>query len=318
MVTAALLGISLVASAQAEPAEFVELRREFSEGQKLNYEVRSRLLTESRAMQLETFIPTTVNINYDFSLDVQELKVDGIADVLYKRDQMTIIDGETHDSPPVETVEETNWEILLTLSPINEVLSIDDRSPEPDDTQQLLATSVAASTALAQPDIVGEFRGELQRLALFVGTLDTSMDLAPKFPFPEVAVGDSWLVTVSYQPQYVEDEEETRVQRLDYEYFYDGLVESEGRQVRQIRAELDFNEDVIGLFGGTAELAGIEAINLAMKATILFEVDAETGHTLRARANSEGGFAIEATDFDRPILEDKFTGRTTLRLASGL
>jgi hypothetical protein len=116
----------------------------------------------------------------------------------------------------------------------------------------------------------------------------------------------------------VEDEEETRVQRLDYEYFYDGLVESEGRQVRQIRAELDFNEDVIGLFGGTAELAGIEAINLAMKATILFEVDAETGHTLRARANSEGGFAIEATDFDRPILEDKFTGRTTLRLASGL
>src|SRR5262245_57042069 len=107
-------------------SQAIKLNRVCSKAQKLQYESKSTINTESSGKGLETWIPEDLDIQYKFSLQVVEMKADGIADLKYLRPTITEIEGETVNSPPKPTVEKTNDDLLLTVSPINDILKMKD------------------------------------------------------------------------------------------------------------------------------------------------------------------------------------------------
>ncbi len=94
----------------------VELVRTFQKGETHAYEVKSFMLLETKAYPLAYFHPSTVDINYDFTMAVKDLTPAGFASVLYERPIMYIIDGETAESAPVTHEEKVEWKMDLKLS----------------------------------------------------------------------------------------------------------------------------------------------------------------------------------------------------------
>jgi hypothetical protein len=314
--------------ATAPPTEQVapiQLGRVFQKGQRLAYEVRSNLQIEQRQFGLHTFIPSELDINYDFTLEVQEMKADGIAQVLYLRPTMTQIDGETYAAPPKTTVHRTNIRLQLDVSPINEILNIRDLNPpspapaRPDASRALMASGLQGAPEIP---VISRYIQELYRLALFIGALDSGMDFSPKLPYEEVRPGATWRRTVGYQPQRLPGATgETVVKRLDYTFTYDGIVESGGRRVHRVTATLGLDTDAAPMLNqmvpGGAATTGLSRAELKLSARIRFDLDLESMHTILAQAESEGSTRIFATQLgNEPALEDRFRGRTTLRLAS--
>lgn len=263
-------------------------------------------------------------MNYQFTTEVKAIKADGIADVLYLRPTMTMITGETFDNPPKTDVEEVKYNMMLTMSPANEILNIKDLNPPPKekpgkkDGRVRLFGGVGRNAV--QIPFIGQFIGEVHRLALFAGNFESALDFAPRLPFEKLKVGDTWKRTVGYSPQKLKGKDGKTVnQRLDYTYTYKGLVDVAGKKVHRVVGEcaLDTNlaDYVNQLFELKPEETGLKSIPLKFKSKIDFDLDLKTGKTLRADAASEGGFQILITAFPNdPVEEETFKGRTQLRL----
>jgi len=317
---------TLIAAAAIGQDKPVELMRKFKAGEKLHYAVRSHMIEEQRQYGRPYFLPSEIDINYDFFMDVQEIKADGFAVMEYRRPTMTQIEGETADAPPKQTVEKTNMRYQLTLSPINEITAIKDLNAVPEKPKAgggtLKSFWWVANEALGnvQPGL-GQFVSELQRLTLFIGSLDSAMDFNPKLPFEEVKVGDTWKKTVSYQPQVLKGKAQSAVQRLDYVFRYDGAVQSEGKSYQQVSATLKLDTDAAPwmnqMMGGTAGQTGLRGVKLKLDAKIVFLLDPVSLHTMKADATSKGSWNLEVTQIpNEPVIESRLDGKTSLRLVS--
>ena len=267
------------------------------------------------------FLPQEFDVNYRFALTVENARPDGFATVLYERPTMTLIDGETAERPPKQTVEKIGWKLRLTLSPINELTEVKDLSEKKKDGGKAGSGRFHVASlpiAAVQDGGVGKMIQELNSLAMFVGNLDSSLDFAPKLPFDTVQAGATWKKTVSYQPREIKGTDKQAVQRLDYVYKYEGLADVEGRKVHRVTASLDLDTDAAKFInqsmGTKPEESGLKELRLKMKANLTFDLDKDTKTTLRAEGLSEGGFAIVTTQSDQPVYQEKIKGRTTLRL----
>lgn len=326
MLASTLLLISALGSVQDKP---VQLQRTSKAGEKLSYSVKSYLTMETRQIGLDTFIPESVDINYDFTAEAVAAKADGIFDFRYKRPTMTVIEGETVDEGPKKTIEKSNFDLMITMSPINEFLETKDLAPKkPEkDPKKTGGGGLRYSTSSSEQDplmmgggLIGQFVQEVQRLALFIGSIDTAIDFQPKLDFREVSKGDTWKRTISYSPQKLKSKgNKTVMQRLDYVYTYGGVVESSGKKVNRVTAELKMNSDVVQFIKDNYDLSQggfpFKEITFQLNARIDYDLDLVTGHTLKAEANSEGGFKIVAIQYpDDPIVEQKLKGNTKLTL----
>jgi hypothetical protein len=315
MMTALLLLAAIGVSTDAP----VQLQRTSKPGEKLDYSVRSYLVTETQSIGVTTFIPSTVDIAYDFTAEATGTKPDGIYDFRYKRPTMNIEEGGK------KTVEKPNFDLLITLSPINEFLEVKDLTPKkpaakPGGGLFAVAPVGVAGQQGALGGILGQFVSEIQRLALFIGSIDSAIDFQPKLDIREVSKGDSWRRTVSYSPQKLASKDGKMVmQRLDYVYTYDGIVESGGQKVHRVVATLDMKTDLLQFIRDTVDLSKMAVhfneIGFQLKAKIDFDLDLKTGHTIKADAKSEGGFKIVVTEYpDDPYIEQKLRGHTVLKL----
>ena len=306
----------------------VRLAHRFTANEKLAYSVTSHITAEQRQQGLQTFIPEDFDINYGFDMTVKTMKADGIAVLTYRRPTMTEIEGETANSAPKVKTTKTNLVYEMVVSPINELLETKDLSPKkPEPKRKGSAQWNTAASPPRQGLPFANFVGEMHRLALFAGSLDSGLDFAPKLPLEPVKVGDTWKRTVGYQPQKLSGKEgKSATQRLDYTYTYLGLGKSEGgKPIVKIQAKLSLNTDLGDFLRTQYEdfskdnaslkeaLANVK-MPLKLDATIDFELDPQTKTTLAAYARSEGGFTFSVKAEDDPVVEENFKGRTTLRL----
>lgn len=319
-IVGSLLLFSSLFSGQAAVTAPVSLGRVFSKYEKLAYEVRSSLNAQRRGRGLETWLPEDFDLNYDFTLFVEDLKADGIAVVHYQRPYITAIEGETADSPPKENKEKVNMDARLTISPINEVLEMKDLAAKPSKSGKDWMGNANASRSKQAGDVLGQFIQEVKVLSLFAGSIDSSLDLAPKTPFEQVKVGDSWKRTVGYQPQKLQGRgNKQAVQRLDYTFTYKGIVDSEGKKVHRVQGVLDLKTDLAEFLNQATETKSEDSvfkkIPLTLKSTIDFDLDLKTKHTVLVQAKSESGFGIFVAAYpDEALLEETAKGRTTMKL----
>ena len=316
-----LAAVAFALTAFSEP---VDLYRQFKAGEELEYEVKSNLMVERRHYMTSTYIPDELDQNYKFTMKVVEMLADGFAKIDYKRPQMTFIFGETAFEPPRKEIEELDWRFTMTLSPVNALTDVIDLTPKKDDDDgdggggTLRALSHRAKGEVQ--DSVMNFMTELYRLALFVGSLDTAIDLAPRLPLFEVEPGETWEETVSYQPQKLKGSGKVRPQRLDYTYTFVGLIEkADGTKVYRVTADLGLDTDaapfVNDMLGMKPSESGLSKIILKIKSHIDFDLDPVTKHTLMARARSDGEAAIWITQLPTvAYIEEKIRGRTTMKL----
>ncbi len=325
MIAGIAASVLALSGAAQEP---VKLNRVFAKGEKAQYEVKSGISSEQRVIGLETWMPEDFDIQYVFSYEVTEMKADGICVMRYKRPTITEIEGETVDAPPKKKVQKVDWDLSLTVSPINELLEVTDLSKKKPDpkkpggggslSRELLPLRAAKDPSQLGP-LVGPFISEVHRLALFVGSLDSCLDFSPKLPLDEVKPGDTWKRTVGYSPQKMQGKDaKMAVQRLDYTYTYKGLVDAGGAKVHRITADLALSTDlatfVHQIYDVKPDQTGLKEIPLSLKAAIEFDLDARTHRTIRARASSSGGFKIVATFRpDQPMVEERFKGETRMR-----
>lgn len=231
--------------------------------------------------------------------------------------------GETFDSPPKTKRVNLKYDFRLTVSPYNEVLDMKDLTPKKKPPKKGKAGIFGAPV---EPQVtvqafVGQFIGELYRLSLFTGNLESALDLAPRLNFDDVKVGDTWKRTVGYQPQKLQGKEgKQAVQRLDYTYTYKGLVNGEKGKVHRVEAKLSFNTDlaefVRQITGASSSDLSLEKLPLSLDATIQFDLDPKTKHTLHAEAVSTGSFQIFEPNKTSPAFEEKMQGHTTMHLVS--
>ncbi len=308
------------------PVQETKLGRVFKQGEKHTYEIKSNMSIQHRQRGLQTWIPEDLDLNYRFTTEVKALKADGIADVHYQRPTMTIITGETFDNPPKTEVEKTKLNFLLTMSPANEVLNAKDLNP-PAKPPAKKGGGVKMFRALSpatynrqQIPFIAQFIGEVHRLALFAGSFDSSLDLAPRLPFEKLKVGDTWKRTVGYTPQKLKGKDGKTVnQRLDYTYTFKGLMDSGGKKVYRVvgHCNLDTNlaDYINDMFDVKSTETGIKTIPLKFSSEINFDLDPATCKTLKADAVSEGGFQIVLTQLPNEAIEEEtFKGKTQLRI----
>lgn len=313
-------------------AKAVTLNRVFSKGEKLQYSVKSSLHIEQRPYGLETFMPEDLDLNYKFTTEVRELKNDGVAVIHYQRPTIVQVQGETWKSPSKTTVEKLDMNYDLTVSAINKILDEKDLNPPKkktpkkaggsDDGDGLRAMGIGAGTRQDPLGaLLGQFIGEMYRLALNVGPMDSSLDFAPKLPLDDVKVGDTWKETVGYQPQKLKGTGKQAVQRLDYTFTYKGLVTVNGKQFHRVSATLDLTTDLATFINQLADAkpdeTGLKSIPMTLKQSIDYDLDPVTKRTVLARSKAVGGFKINVTSIpDEPAVEQKLSGSTEMSLVA--
>jgi hypothetical protein len=258
-------------------------------------------------------MPEDLDLKYKFSTQVMDTKADGIVVLRYLRPTVTEIQGETWNSAPKTTVDKINFNYLLTVSPINEIIEMNDQSKK-----KGMFTGLSAGADARQLPL-GQFIQEVYRLALCTGSFDSSLDFAPKLPFDKVKVGDTWQRTVSYQPQKLKGENKSAVQRLDYTYTYNGQVTVGGKKFDRVNATLALNTDLAAFLnealGAEPEETGLKAMPLNLNASIDFDLDLATRRTINAVATSTGGFKLFLTgDPENPEEEQRLKGHTVMHL----
>ncbi|MBX7132517.1 MAG: hypothetical protein K1X67_07555, partial [Fimbriimonadaceae bacterium] len=175
-----------------------------------------------------------------------------------------------------------------------------------------------APTAAAAAVQLNQYQQEIFRLALCVGNFDTSLDLSPKLPFEEVKVGETWKKTASYAPQVIKGKGKSAVQRLDYTYTYEGIVDSEsGKKVHRVKAVLKLDTDVAPFINGLLDMkpeeSGLKGMTLKLDQTILWDLDLKTRKTLLAVAESKGESNVVLTQNpNEPYQEIRLKGRTVM------
>lgn len=309
----------LVLLGAAVPQETVDISRRFTVGEKSRYEVKSRLLSEVRLLQLNTFMPAEFGFEYRFTTEVTGLRGDGDAVLIYERPSVTEIIGETAEEPEQRKVEKLGWKLRLTLSTINEILSTEDLAPPAPQKAKWASAAESARPGQEQPNPLARYITEIRRLCLFVGPFDSALDFNPKLPFDEVKVGETWKRTVGYTPQPLAGKPgRSAVQKLDLTYRYAGVVEVGGRKVHRVTAETKLDTDaaefVNQMLGMSAEESGLKEFRLQLETEIAFDLDLATRRTLKAVAKSRGAIRVQATVTPRPVYEERLTGETTMTL----
>ncbi len=305
-------------------AEGVTLTRVFAAGEKSAYAVRASMTFERREGLLQTFLPEDLNLSYDFTTEVKTMKPDGVVDLIYRRPTMTEVVGDGDE--PQRSVIKVDNAFLLTISPINEILALKE-IPKPakkkppvkkgrPGTLKLLRLQEEGQDGLLGP--FGPFIGEVHRLAVFIGPVDSALDFNPKFPFEAVKPGDTWKRTVSFQPQSLKGKSKQAVQRLDYVYEFQGDKTVNGKVFRRIQARLKLDTDLATYYHqmteSSSDESGLKSFPLTLTATIDFDLDPKTGKTVWANATSEGGFKIFTTrDDENPLAEERFKGTTVMK-----
>jgi hypothetical protein len=328
ILTALAISVAFISPQDTKP---VALSRVFVKGEKLQYAFKSNLHSEDRVYGSQTFLPNDQDLNYKFTTEVKALKADGVAVLHYQRPVVENILGENFTRPSVTLVEKWDWNLDLTVSPINEILDQKDLNPPKKkpaktgggDGDGGLRTIFAANSAGKQnplQELVSQFVDEARRLAMNLGNLDSSLDFSPKLPFEEVKIGDTWKKTISYQPQKLKGKDgKQAVQRLDYTFTYKGVITVNGKQFRRVNAALDLKTDlgdfINQIFGAKPDDTHIKSIPLVLKQSIDYDLDMATNRTVLAKSKAEGGVKLNITDVpDEPYQEEKLTGTTEMRL----
>lgn len=325
-----------IALASPQDAKPVTLNRVFQKGEKLQYSMVSNLHIEERPYGLQTFMPQDIDMSYKFTTEIREMKADGIAIVHYQRPTMTRAYGDSYRQQGATFHDKLDLNYDLTVSPANQILDEKDLNPpkkkapikhdgDGDGGRLNLATYPALARQNPLGGALGQFVNEVYLLALNVGPIDSALDFAPKLPFDEVKVGDTWKMTVSYQPQALKGKDgKQAVQRLDYTYTYKGLVTVNGKQYQRVTASLILKTD-LGAFvnqmtGLKPEDTHLKGIPLNLTQTIDYDLDVNSKRTIAAHSTATGGFKIDVTDVpDEAVLEQKLTGKTDMTLiASGM
>jgi hypothetical protein len=314
--------ISTLLSTLIAPQESVELYRKFAVGKTYAYAVRAHMQTESREVGLTTFIPNDTDLNYDFDYKVLEVKNSGLAKVRYNRPTLTEIQGETAERPPLAKTYPVNYKLELELSPVNAVTGIKDLNPSTSSVDQLgYRKSFRAMSKGERQDIVSEFAGELQRLALFFGDLEGSLDFAPKLPLSEVKVGESWKNTMSYQPMELKGSGgKFEVQRLDMTLTYKGTVDRNGKKFVLINGAMKLDSDaakyINQMMRMTPSQSGLSKLPLKLDSQIEFLLDPVSLHTVQSTAKTTGGWSLILTGVNEAYQEERIKGKATLTLKS--
>ena len=322
MIASLILASSMANAIQAEP---VELLRKFKAGEKFGYQVRSHLLLETQQEGNPFFLPQEEELNYDSTLEIKKLKADGFAEAVYLRPTMIIVEGDSADGERKEHPEKVNFNLSLNLSPINEITDVKDLNPPVK--KPVKSGDGGRFMRMFGPKIPGtqvdlSFIQDLQRMAIFIGSIDSSLDLSPKLPFEEVKKGDSWKRTVSYQPQKVKNEKgKMAVQRIDFTYVYDGMVEYNKQKVHQITGTLHLDTDagayINQMMGTTPGQSGLKSIPMKLDSKIVYYLEDKTMHTVLCKAESIGNWQIILSSGDgSPVVEQKLKGEVTCKLAS--
>jgi len=316
-----MLSLLVVLLHQTATPKAVTLSRVFTAREKMSYAVQSHITLETRIHDVQTFLPQDFDMKYNFTAEVLEMKTDGIALIHYRRPTVTQIDGETYNSMPRTTNKKVNYDFVLTVSPINEILDKLDQTKTP----VLLTTRAAQDQNNGLSDEVGQYISELYRLALFNGPVESSLDFAPKFPFSDVAPGDTWKRTAGYQPQTLKGRKGKNpvVQRLDYTYTYRGPKVVNGKTYQRVTADLNLNTDLATWAnqyqtqGNDKNVSKLAKMPMHLKATIEFDLDPKTFDTVAARAYSQGGFEVYLSDAPNELyFASRLKGSTTLSLRS--
>lgn len=329
MITSALLSLCLLSPVQAPPAK-IELSRVWKKGQVLKYSVNSLLVAEQRQADLQTFIPRDYGFEYTFTLSAQSVDEDGNVQVVYDRPKTIAITGEYGDEPERRVAEQGGgFKLDVRLSPINELIGMKEIKPpakpapkgKPSNRQQFLRLLRSAPQDQITNVLAGQYIGELYRIALMVGSLDSTMDFAPKLDYKPVSVGSTWKKTVGYSPQKLSGAgAKQAVQRLDYVYTYEGVVDVNGKKVHRVTAKLSLDTDmwpfVLQQFGLKPADTPFRSLKLNFKSDLSFDLDLKTFHTLSGEAKSGGASALEMKSGSTPSEEQRFTGSTTLKLLS--
>ncbi len=337
LLSAIALTVTLLPPQQAKvaptpEAKPVTLARVFTKGEKLQYAITSNLHTEARQYGLQTFIPDDLDLSYKFTSEVKDLKSDGVAVLRYARPNIVAVEGATAERPSKTTVDKIDWIYDLTVSPINAILEEKDLNPKKppkkksdgDDGGDGGLKLFAHMPVRGQDPLggmMGQFIGELYRLSLNIGSMDSALDFSPKLPLDEVKVGDTWKQTVSYEPQTMKGKNgKQAVQRLDYTFTYRGLVTVSGKQYHRVSATLDLNTDlgsfINQLLDAKPSETHLKGIPLKLKQKIDFDLDMANKRTVAAHSAAEGGFNITITDTDEPLIEEKLTGTTDMHLVA--
>lgn len=313
-----LLALSTIAAPQA-----ITLSRVNKAGETQKYQVRSHLIIENKVIGSDTFVPEDLDIDYDFALAVSKEKADGFVDARYTRPTMTITEGENADRGSKKTIEKANWDLSLVLSPVNKIIDVKDNAPKKPEKKSGGLNVIGRIPGIkpVQESILTSFVGELQRLSLFIGSLESCMDFQPKLPIFEVTKGETWKETVSYAPQKLKSKNnKTVMQRMDYTYTYEGVVESAGVKVHRISAKLVINADMTQFLKDNVDSdvlgsLGLKEISYKLDANVNYDVDMKTMRTLKGVGESKGGFKIVVSQYpEDPIVEQRLTGKTTLKM----
>lgn len=327
VIAAALAFVPLELALQTEPRsqpQAVKLRRVFAKGEKAQYEVKASMLAEQRDIVITTFMPETLDYVYKFNYEVTDLKADGICDLRYKRPTLTHTEEAAGDAKPTTKTEQLDFDLLLTVSPVNDLINVKDLKPKKPEKGKgggllrLASRSVGSDTQIG--GILGQFVGEIQRLALFVGSLESALDFSPKLPYDEeVLPGATWKRTVGYSPQKSSGTGKMAVQRLDFLYTYVGLMDVNGKKVQRVTADLEFKTDLAQFVHETFNVkpadTGLKEAPMQYKAHVEYDLDPKTLRTLMTVAKSEGGFSLKTTTSgNQPLLEQIFKSTCKMRL----
>ncbi|HEY3781823.1 MAG TPA: hypothetical protein VGL56_12120 [Fimbriimonadaceae bacterium] len=317
MLDVLLPAILLFSSQAGSNVKPVTLQHTGKAGEKLSYSVKSHVQVEVRQVGLETWLPNDLDLNYTFTEQVTEIKPGGMMAIHYKRPTMTVIQGETYDTPEKTTVDKLNLDYGLTVSPINEIVAEKDLNPQKPKGSAYIHLHSKSGWKQGAASIL-DFVGEIYRLALNTGSMDGSLDFAPKLPLDDVKPGDTWKKTVGFSPQKLKGKNKNAVQRLDYTYTYVGVMDSNGKNVYRVTADLSTSSNLAEFFfeatGLNSEDTLIKAIPLNLKQHIDFDLDMKTGETLHAQSQATGGFSIQTTESEQALHEERFKGGTELNL----
>lgn len=323
MVTAALLSLALVGQS-APPKTPVLVNRKFVKGEINTYKINALLTIEIKEKGLETFLPFESGYEYGFTTEVKSVDEDGNAMLRYERTPMYQIDTQDESLGTKRTKVDDATKLELTLTPINQFIEVKEIKPpkpaaKPGQKPQTLRVMSPQVSGTALTNILaGQYMFDLYRLAMFVGSLDSSFDFSPKLPEDAVKVGDTWLSTVSYQPQKMSGSNRTQVQRLDMRYKYEGPMMVNGKPIERISATLGLDTDMTSFvneqYGMSASDSPIKSLKMKFDSKITFDLQPKTFKTIRGQALSTGGIILAMKGEEGNFAERRLTGDSRFTL----
>lgn len=315
---AALIGQSTPAKPEVAP---VLLAHKYFKGEVAAYKMNALLTVEIRETGLQTFLPMTTGYEYAYNYTVNSVDEDGNASMRYIRPATYRIDGENGEMPETRVKEEGELKFDIVATPINELLSAKIVKPpakpgaKPTRTLNMMQEGPGGTTIT--DILMGNVIGELYRMALNVGSLDSSFEFSPKLPEEEVKPGDTWAYTLSYAPQKLAGSNKQANQRLDVTYVYEGVKTGAGNKpVHRITASLKLDNDMVsyvnGNFGLSDKDSPFKALKVKYDLKYRYDLDLKTCSTIYAESNSTGTIVTEFKGETEPIAERKITGTSTL------